>query len=237
MKHLVIGLGEVGSAMQKILDCDGLDFKKDSTANGGVYDMIHICFPYTSNFVSSVNNYKRLYKASIIVVHSTVPLGTCDQNNWTHSPVRGVHPNLEEGIKTFVKFVGGRDYRAVAKVFEKLGINTFTTEKASTTEAIKLWDTTQYGLMILIEKQIKAFCNKNNLDFDSVYTEANETYNEGYRKLGMENVMRPVLKHMSGPIGGHCVIPNAKILAECEPGLKLVETLLEVNRILEEKSA
>ena len=41
-----------------------------------------------------------------------------------------------------------------------------------------------------------------------VYTWANETYNQGYKELGKENVIRPVLFPPKGEIGGHCVVPN-----------------------------
>ena len=50
------------------------------------------------------------------------------------------------------------------------------------------------------------------VDFDAVATEFNETYNDGYTKLGKKNVIRPVLFVDDKPIGGHCIIPNAKIL-------------------------
>ena len=62
------------------------------------------------------------------------------------------------------------------------------------------------------------------LDFDLVYTQANRTYNEGYEKLGKSEVKRPVLKHYPGSIGGHCIIPNAKILND-----SLADLLLERN--------
>ena len=55
-------------------------------------------------------------------------------------------------------------------------------------------------------------CKKEKVNFDDVATEFNKTYNEGYSKLGMKNVIRPVLFAPEGGIGGHCVVPNAKIL-------------------------
>jgi hypothetical protein len=41
-------------------------------------------------------------------------------------------------------------------------------------------------------------------------TDFNKTYNAGY--VLKPNVIRPVLYAPSGKIGGHCVVPNAKIL-------------------------
>lgn len=228
MKNLVIGLGEVGSAVQKILGCDGLDFEKDSTADGGPYEVLNICFPWSDTFVRSVQNYVDIYKSRIVVVHSTVPVGTCDAQGWVHSPVRGVHPDLELGIRTFVKYFGGKDAHEISTEWAKLGINIKSVEKAKHTEALKLWDTTQYGLMIMIEKEIHAFCKNNDLDFDLVYTDANHTYDIGYESLNRPEVCRPYLKHVDGPIGGHCVIPNAKLLRN-----PLADILLKFNEVLQ----
>jgi hypothetical protein len=33
-------------------------------------------------------------------------------------------------------------------------------------------------------------------------------------ELGQGHVVRPILYPPDGPIGGHCVVPNAKILSE-----------------------
>ena len=57
--------------------------------------------------------------------------------------------------------------------------------------------------------------NEMNFDFDEVYTIPNADYNEGYKKLAKPNVIRPVLKPIPGPIGGHCLIPNANLLENC----------------------
>jgi len=52
------------------------------------------------------------------------------------------------------------------------------------------------------------FCKKNNLDYDLIYRDATETYNQGYTAMNMRHVRRPVLHHSEGEIGGHCIIPN-----------------------------
>lgn len=239
MKHLVIGLGEVGSAVREILQCDGYD--KNGGALNGPYDFIHICMPWSDEFVAEVKRYtaggiakhKKLGAAddSIVIVHSTVPLGTCDEYGWVHSPIRGVHPNIVEGIKTFVKYFGGKRAIEASTPWAALGINVKTTQKAADTEALKLWDTTQYGIMIMLEKEIKSYCDRHELDFDVVYTDANYTYGIGYEALNRPEVVRPYLKHVDGPIGGHCVIPNAEIIGGQEDinDIPLVELLLMEN--------
>lgn len=228
MNHLVIGLGEVGKAVRAVLNCEGLDIKKRPVQHSQ-YDMLHICFPWdpaTDTFVPAVKEYVKKYVPKYVVVHSTVPVGTCDAHGWIHSPVRGVHPNLELGIRTFTKYFGGINSDVPAREFHELGIETVATTHARDTEAIKLWDTTVYGMMIVIEKEIFKWCSENNVDFSLVYQHATKTYNKGYRELGREEVVRPFLKHIEGKIGGHCVIPNAKLLGETW----IAETVLEKDK-------
>jgi len=214
-KHLVIGAGEVGKALWIVLS------KGYNTTIGDKdiyapykYDFIHICFPYSKNFVQQVRVYKKKYltKRGICIIHSTVPIGISRKCDAVHSPIRGIHPNLVKGIETFVKFVGGKNAIAIARVFEVLGIKCRTTPKQETTEAMKLWDTTQYGVSILLEKEIWKFCKKNGVIFDEVYTFANATYNDGYERLGKSQYKRYILEHKEGKIGGHCVVQNCQFL-------------------------
>lgn len=210
--QLVVGIGEVGSAISFILKSDKHDPFKGIQAPKKQYDVLHICIPFNAKFIESVKKYQKEFKPKFIVIHSTVPIGTSRKLGATHSPVRGVHPHMVKGIKTFVKFFGGKNAKEAAQIFEKCGVKTQITPNSETTEALKLWDTTQYGIMITVQKEIHDYCKKNKINFDIVYTLGNSTYNEGYRKLGRPEVARPFLKHMDGPIGGHCVIPNAHLI-------------------------
>lgn len=226
MRHLVIGMGQVGQALREVLEAEyevtGID--KETQAHG-VFDVLHICYPYNKDFYVDTWEYIFRYIAggALVIIHSSVPVGTCKQFRAVHSPIRGVHPHLAKGIRTFVKFFGGELAQAsrAALVFAKLGVPTHVVEDARNTEAMKLWDTTYYGWNIVFEKAVHEFCVKHGLNFDVVYTKANETYNSGYKKLGLGHVQRPVLEHRSGPIGGHCVIPNALLLGD-EPVAKSI---------------
>ncbi len=211
--HLIVGYGEVGRALHKIIKGSMTsDHHKGGTWNGYEIDIVHICIPYKNEeeFVRTIKFYKDY--SDLIIVHSSVPVGTCDGLGIVHSPIRGVHPYLEEGIRTFVKYFGGKDADKAAKIFKDLKIRTKVFKDAKTTEAIKLWDTTQYGKLIMMEKQIYKWCQDNGVNFKDVYTDANMEYNLGYLLLGRPEVVRPYLKHMEGPIGGHCVKENAKLL-------------------------
>ncbi len=210
MVQVTVGLGEVGKAIYKIVGKGYWVTREDSNWDATHADIIHICFPYYKDFEEVVLQYKKM--CNLLIVHSTVPVGTCDKLGVVHSPIRGMHPHLEKGIRTFVKYFGGKDAKKAAKIFSNLGIKTKTYANARTTEALKLWDTSQYGRLIMLEKEIHEWCKKNNVDFNEIYTKANQDYNKGYIKLGRPEVVRPWLKHMEGPIGGHCILPNAELL-------------------------
>lgn len=228
MTHLVIGLGEVGRAIKEVLSekyvVSGID-KVDVTM--GKFDFLHVCFPYSKNFKIAVKGYMKDYlqEGGSVVIHSTVPLGTSRKLGAVHSPVRGVHPNLKEGILTFTKYFGGEGADIAAAVFVGVGCTVKVYEKQEITEAIKLWDTTYYGWNIVFNKELKAWCDEKGLDFEEVYIHANTDYNVGYTKLGRPDVVRPVLKYMEGKIGGHCVIPNCGHL-----GTKIGKFILTRNK-------
>lgn len=208
--HLIVGYGEVGKAIHKVLGKALIADSKGGSWRGENVDVLHICFPYSRNFEEAVKQWSMV--ARLTIVHSTVQLGFCDRLQVVHSPIRGVHPQLEKGIRTFVKYFGGKNSKKAARIFREFGIKTRSFPEAKTTEALKLWDTTQYGRLIMLQKEIYAWCEKNNVDFESVYIDANKDYNKGYIKLGRPEVVRPYLKYMPGTIGGHCVLPNAKLL-------------------------
>lgn len=215
-QNLVLGLGEVGTALRAILECDGHDPFKDIKAEGE-YEVLHVAIPYNNEeqFTNAINEAKEKFNPDIIVNHSSVPVGTSRKLGMVHSPIRGVHPHLEEGIRTMTKFFGGenkRDALIASSIFSEKGLNVLVAETPEDTEAAKLWSTTGYGLNIILEKYIAQFCKENNLDFDIVYTAWNETYNQGYANLGLPHFCKYILKHMEGAIGGHCIMPNIELL-------------------------
>lgn len=225
---LVIGLGEVGSALQTVLGekYEVATIAKSGDSVQGSFDVLHVCFPWSATFTQSVREYREQYlkPGGLVIIHSTVPVGTSEACAAVHSPIRGIHPNLVSGIKTFVKYFGGARAEEAAKVFTALGIKTKTTPLAKNTEALKLWDTTYYAWNIVFMKELWDWCKVRGIDFDFVYTDANRTYNEGYARLGKPEVLRPVLKHQPGKIGGHCLIPNCEIL-----GGDIADIILEKN--------
>lgn len=214
----VIGAGEVGAALYKVVkpyySVFLIDKEKPKLKN---IKYLHICFPYSRNFVKFVKDYINFYEPKLTIVHSTIPPKTIHKIGpaTVHSPVRGVHPHLFRGIKTFVKYIGADNRKAgelAKKHLESLGIRVKVFYPSVTTEIGKLLDTSYYGLCIAWHGEMKKICDKFGVDFEKAVTDFNKTYNEGYKKLGKPNVIRPVLYPPEDGIGGHCVVPNAKIL-------------------------
>ena len=222
MKSLIIGKGEIGTALYKVLrkkyevfikDTEPLELKDVQT--------IHICFPFSKDFVKYVREYQKQYKPRYTIIHSTVPMGTSAECNAYHSPVRGVHPHLAKSLTTFVKYLSPYNLQ-LKRYFEKAGIKIKLVRKTETTELMKLFCTTIYGLNIIIEKEIYELCKRYGVDFKTVYTDCSRTYNSGYEELGFPQYKKYILQHRKGQIGGHCVTSNAGLLKSISPSARFI---------------
>jgi hypothetical protein len=210
--HLVIGLGEVGSAIQRIFGADGIDDRVFNSLAVRPYKYLHVCIPYSEKFIDIVNEYRAVYKPGYVIIHSTVPVGTSRKLNALHSPIRGLHPDLYKGIMTFEKFIGGSEASWVANEFRRAGLKVILCDTQEATELGKLLDTEYYRACIEFTLKAKELCDKHKVPFHESYTLFNETYNVGYTKLEHPEYVRPVLQPIMQPIGGHCVIPNSKLI-------------------------
>lgn len=227
MRTLIIGQGEIGNGLRTVLQetyPEVLVKDKEPRRFKGI-EIMHICFPYSRRFIKQVQRYIKQYQPVVTVINSTVPPGTTRQcgENVVNSPIRGKHPNLAQGIWTFVKLIGGVNQqlvKLVADYFEKAKVSTLTFDKPETTELAKILDTTQYGISIIVCKEVKEICDKLGLRFEEVYTTPNLLYNQGWARLQQAQYIRPVLEPMDGPIGGHCVTQNCLLFKH--PLTKLV---------------
>lgn len=238
IKHLVIGLGEVGSSWLQVLteslpeghSAKGID--KGQTESG-TFHYLHICIPYSDKFIYTVNKYRALYGTSetITIIHSTVKIGTTDQiPRAVHSPTFGVHPNLVEGIKTFPKYAPYNAYgQPVLNLYDDMGLVASALPDNRTAEALKIWCTTQYAWNVILEKEMHKFCEAEGVEYEWVYQVHNRAYNYNYTALGMPHVVRPYLKHMDGPIGGHCLMPNIDLLLQTDPTNEIANFIKDMN--------
>ena len=212
----ILGYGEAGQAIAKFYKNPKIkDLNRNDELEG--VDVLNICIPWNDNFVKIVKKEIKEIKPRLTIIHSTIAPGATKKIGGmaVHSPIRGIHPNLYQGVKTFVKYIGADNKKAgesAKKHLESLGIKTKTFYPSSTTELGKLFSTSYYGLCIAWHGEMKEMCDKTGIDFEKAVTDFNKTYNQGYAKLGKKNVVRPVLYPPKRGISGHCVCENARIL-------------------------
>jgi 3-hydroxyisobutyrate dehydrogenase-like beta-hydroxyacid dehydrogenase len=230
-----IGLGEIGTSVYNIHTPFYSDLKRNDVVkkfNDSVSDcdVVNISIPFFNlQFFKNVLRDNKLKEHCLVIIHSTIPPNTTKELQEEfpqvfiiHSPVRGIHPNLEQGLLTFEKYFGlseklssNDEYLQMLTHYIKTIYPKFYMCKSKESELAKVFSTTFYGLVIAAVKDVKNICDLENVDFDVVYTRWQQQYNDGYTTLNMPHVVRPVLKPMSSNIiGGHCVLPNAQMLDE-----------------------
>lgn len=232
---LVIGLGEVGKPLVELLENSKKYkvFKKDIAPIEikEPIDVMHICIPFLKNFVDLVVGYTKQYKPQLTIINSTVRPGTTQQiykktrSLIVHSPVRGKHPKMKEGLLKFVKFIGPINKKAAelaAKHFESIGVVTARFKSPLETEVGKLLETTYYAINIAAHQEMWRICKKFGADFTQAVTEFNATQTMDIA----HKVPRPLM--WPGKMGGHCVIPNIEILKQ-DIGSELIDAVIASN--------
>jgi len=210
--NLVIGLGEIGRPLMEVLRkahrVEGIDLPPRDVP--GPIDLMHVCYPGDiPDFAGETATYVRRYKPSIVVIHSTVPVGTTRAVQAlvpvpvVHSPVRGKHARMVEELFKYVKFVGGTDPDAVTQVeahFHCAGMKTRRLSSPEATELAKLTETTYLGLLIAFAQDVDRMARATGVPYDDVA--------EFYEEISY----LPRVRYFPGIIGGHCVMPNVGLL-------------------------
>jgi UDP-N-acetyl-D-mannosaminuronate dehydrogenase len=229
LDSLVVGTGEVGSAILNILKTRNIELMSTATdiKDKNFEEVIntrcktlHICFPYSDTFSDTVIKYIKSTRADLVIIHSTVKVGTTRQIDdavdtyIVHSPVQGQHPELTEAILFFEKVVGTWSDIAFALTAEELpNLKLVHIKNPDATELGKHLSTAYYGLCIAWHREMKKICDEFDVDFDDAVTKINTIYNMGYTKF-KPNVIRPILTPPTASIGGHCIVENARMLEE-----------------------
>ena len=218
--QLIIGMGEIGEPIYKILsdiyEVDAYD-QKYVELRQDQYDIVHVCFGHRegeeADFIKWVKGYQErfLKPGGLTIIHSTVSIGVSKELSAVHSPVRGMHPRMEAGIREFTKFFGGDRADEAAEIFRRAGLKVYIFDKSETTELGKISETTFYALMIEYVKELKRECDERGLSFGEVYTLQAQEYNAGWERLGHPEYTMPLLVPMMFPQRGHCTIPNAHL--------------------------
>lgn len=232
MRSILIGCGEVGGGIRdalgdnldEIFDPATLDYQKMPE---GKFDIMIVAFGYNDRFIDNVKAYQKQFKPKATIIFSTVPIGTSRKLGAYHSPVEGRHPKLGESIKTMDRWVGGYGDNSEAEFIVTTflagaGFNLKIVGKPEATEFLKMQSTSKYGVNIEFARYAKAVCDDLGIDFNLV-KEFDTEYNRLYDALGMPQFKRYILDAPEGPIGGHCVVPNAILLDKQYPSNLLKE--------------
>lgn len=229
--HLIIGMGEIGSAIYGLFPTAiTLDAKDEETALIDAVSVMHICFPYSEEFIDYVLDYMEEYRPNHVIIYSTVPIGTTKQIlNAVHSPVEGKHPDLELSIRQMVRWIGYNGMSEEGIFFKNLfwekGINSRIVESTDFTEFLKLRSTSKYGINIAWTAYEKKVADGIEMPFE-LLKEFDRDYNKLYKNMGIDWAQRYILDPPDGPIGGHCVVPNAKLLNKQFPSGLLDEIIV-----------
>lgn len=214
LKSVVIGAGEIGRAIATVLEAYYPVFLYDVLKDGADVvhnvDFLHVCFPWSEDFVGEVLRYREMFRPRHIIVHSTVPVGTCRALSVVHSPVRGKHHEMYRSLLTYTKFFGGPDASACADLFLRIGVPVHVFDKAETTEFGKILETSYLGLNIRWVQEVDFQCKTAGLSFTEVWDKFVSTYNDKSEGLGQPKF--PALVPIQEKIGGHCVLPNLEFL-------------------------
>ena len=216
MKSLVIGMGQVGQALYDVLsdiyEVTTRDIVPDRHSNG--IECIHICYPYTDDFVQVTADYIQEYSASLCIIHSTVVPGTtgkiqkqtiCDV---AYSPIRGRHGQMQADLLRYIKFVGAPAMKSTSRALHYLrqaGFRVGYLANAKVLELAKLIETTYSGLLIGWTQEMQRYCDTLDVDLADALT------------LTDEVDYLPKYEFYPGYIGGHCIMPNLDLLKQVKP--------------------
>lgn len=200
-----------GTVKNKIFVYDVGEWEKEENIK---CDYLHICIPYSDKFVDIVNLAKKVFTPEIVVVHSTVEVGTCEKiGDVLYSPVTGRHEDdFENNVKQYKKYISGKkeQYDEVRSMFKLM--TRYWGENTSELEYSKVMSTTRMYWDLLLMKVMEKDCKDKGFDFENVYTKWTRNYNEGIVEKRPDWV-RTIYDKMETELpGGHCLRPNIHLI-------------------------
>jgi UDP-glucose/GDP-mannose dehydrogenase family, central domain len=226
---LVVGLGEVGSALARVLERRGPILRLDIEPRdlNDAIDVMHICIPFREGeqFERTVCEYIERFRPTLTIINSTVVPGTtraiasATGARVVYSPVRGKHVKMQEDMLRYAKFVAGMDEDAVVQAeghFQAAGLHTRRMRRVETLELAKLSETTYFAVLIGFAQQVNRYAERVDAD----YSEVTDFFEE--------IDFLPRRRYFPGFIGGHCLIPNIKLLLKVANS-SLLNAILESN--------
>jgi len=236
-KNVVAGLGEIGLPIYQLIskatptiafDINPKLIPKLNNKNFHSFDtsLLHVCIPFNKKFFENVNYLITKFDPKGIVIHSTISPGTTLrlQNNLKipviYSSTRGVHKRMKSDLKRYTKFFSVYSWaprsnwvkKYYSSLLKKTGIKTKEMSTPVTLELAKIvCDTSYYGWLINYAQLSNMIAKQYDVNYDEMWGFSDEIH----KFLGNRPKMFP------GFIGGHCVIPNLKLINN--PILKMIE--------------
>ncbi len=224
-KDIVVGLGEIGMPILKLLSekipTDGYDKIKNLNSikfpNIENIEIMHVCIPFTKAFNKNVTQLISKFNPKIVVIHSTISPNTTKKLQAKidlpiiYSATRGVHKRMSKDLKRYTKFFAVYDYapnsKWASRIFQnklkKCGVKTKQMSQPVTLELAKVvCDTSYYGWLINFAQISKMIADKENVDYDEMWSFTDE----------IQKFLKNRPKMFPGFIGGHCVIPNLELM-------------------------
>ena len=222
------GLGEIGSPILKLISratiAVGYDINKkymnknkfNKYQNIDTY-FLHVCIPFTKEFITNVVLLSEKFNPEAIIIHSTVsPYTTKKLQDKLNIPIiysatRGVHKRMLSDLRRYAKFYSiesnapRKNWASInfSKLMKKCGVKTKKMSSPLTLELAKIIvDTSYYGWLINYAQLSNMIAIQNKVDYDEMWSFADEIH----KFLGNRPKMYP------GFIGGHCVIPNLELI-------------------------
>jgi UDP-N-acetyl-D-mannosaminuronate dehydrogenase len=233
---LVIGLGEVGSALLEIVSgvyhTTGYDIKSPQPLPRNV-DVLHICFPYSEKFVDQASSYIEETNPDLALIESTVLPGTTEKIHdkhlavdLCHSPIRArAADGFKWGFYNYTKFIGpvnGHSGEKAEKYYQSLGFKTRVCRSPLETEYAKLINLAYFAIMLGWNQDMRRIAQTKCLNFADIATflELNTT-ESGHR------FPQPV--YDGDIISGHCILPGVQLLQEKFKS-NFLESVLKSNK-------
>jgi len=228
-RTLVVGLGEVGAALAAVLDRTEtvLRHDLDRVKIDEPIGTMHLCIPFQSphQFETVALGYINRFQPALTIINSTVLPGTTRSiaeksgSAVAYSPVRGKHVRMEHDLVHYYKFVAAPSRTDAANAeahFQAAGMKTRRMTEVESLELAKLAETTYFGVCIAFAQEMNRYAER----VGGEYSEAIDFFEEVD--------FLPRQRYFPGFIGGHCVIPNIKLLLQIAPSQAL-EAILDSN--------
>jgi len=238
-KQVVVGLGEIGNPIYHLISKNYLtsafdvnpkliDKKKLEKYEEYPTSFLHICIPFTKQFIENVILLYKKFKPGCIIIHSTIKPFTTKKIQQKlsipiiYSATRGIHTRMYSDLNRYTKFFsiepGSPNAKwattTFSKIMKKCGIKTKKLSRPITLELAKiLVDTSYYGWLINYAQLSNMIARQHNVDYDEMWSFSDEIH----QFLGNRPKMFP------GSIGGHCVIPNLDLIQN--QTLRLIEDI------------